>query len=772
MDINKPFNISPPTKALGPLASAFLAEKAQEAGTALQRWLKLFEADSSKKDEVSYLCGLIDQKELSHDMRAVLHQEAFMAELIPFNLGQEALAKPSEETIAQILKNAAALLSKLKKTFTKALLSGNKAFDPKLFDKVIASIAQSDSSFTLPEYLLKVNKQYALIKAQQEEKPREIDPPVGQEPKNPKPKPTPKSPENIIVPFTIKSPIMGTLNLIELSNKSLFTSNVNTSPLGSLLQIRKSSTSYDPMAISALHKVVDAGKYKDNFDKLKQLLKDKPTMTTPIREVSQALSKGVSSEMELLLLSNETLYGAVLFEALKENKNAIDMSSVRYYESQIRFMLNNGENAPAQQLKSKIIDLALLGNGIQLNEGGIREMLDKQAQYVNFPLAKGLLAPAVISFYNNVRAVGNVPALVSEYLTENGVFNQVTDAFKQSMVKYLLDLNIPKVKNGGLSLEQDEEYFVLAYDYAMRSAQGGTDPVDNMRNPGMTTDWDFQVETFDSYETQGIIPDNIKAAGALDYVFELGDHMGIYKIVDALILNWAAGGIDVPQGPTASKLYRYFKLRDERASADERGMLYKRVLDKGEAKLLNRMMPNKEFSSLWNKLMREVTLYIQKSEDVSGVEDRISKTAIYKATEDLQYNLSTVMTGMAHLQVTEMYAHLKECFDILSAEEIVSQYAAGARRNMWTVIERIAREEFKQSINVFALRTAAVEGNKIFNWIASFNAATVTTEQTAAFLSAAESYILALGQLSDNEDYEEDEEGYDNEAEENVEDDF
>ena len=39
------------------------------------------------------------------------------------------------------------------------------------------------------------------------------------------------------------------------------------------------------------------------------------------------------------------------------------------------------------------------------------------------------------------------------------------------------------------------------------------------------------------HEKQDLHRGNILVAGNIDYVYELGEHMGIFKLVDVLILN-------------------------------------------------------------------------------------------------------------------------------------------------------------------------------------------------------------------------------------------
>jgi hypothetical protein len=91
-----------------------------------------------------------------------------------------------------------------------------------------------------------------------------------------------------------------------------------------------------------------------------------------------------------------------------------------------------------------------------------------------------------------------------------------------------------------------------------------------------------------------------------------------------------------------------------------------------------------------------------------------------------------------------MYMQLREAIDILGAPEIVAQLSSGRHgRGVWAVIDRLGKEELGQSIDVGTIRTLAVEGNKVFQWIADFDRGTVTESQFEQARDAAEAWIIA-----------------------------
>jgi hypothetical protein len=390
---------------------------------------------------------------------------------------------------------------------------------------------------------------------------------------------------------------------------------------------------------------------------------------------------------------------------------------------------------------------------------------------IKISLSPGALEAAVLKLINSVNEQGQLPALLEIYIERAEIdTTRFTPDVKAAMIDYLLDRGVQIDDVEKLKAGDYDEHFALAYDYALNVASGQDDPLDAARRKGGgrgVGQWNFEVDDFSEVEEQGIIKENILAAGALDYIFEFGERLGVFKLVDALVLNWAAGSIDVVEGPAAARLYRYWKLREERASNEERGMVYRRVINKGNTDVLSRMVVNEPFPQLWHNLMAEVAEYIDKTERVDqgiGETSPVSRSRIYQATRELQYNLTEYCTGMAHVQAREFYAQLQECFDILKDDEILAYFGGNRRKSLWTVIERLSKEEFGASPNIAAHRSLAVDGNKIFVWIANFNETSVRQEDFVNFLQAAESYILNFSNASGEEmELEDDEEMFEEE---------
>lgn len=278
----------------------------------------------------------------------------------------------------------------------------------------------------------------------------------------------------------------------------------------------------------------------------------------------------------------------------------------------------------------------------------------------------------------------------------------------------------------------------------------GTDPVQLTSPTGRPNPWDFQVDLFDDAAQQIVLAENVRAAGALMWCYDIGERLGVYRLTDALVYRWWVGLVDFADAGLTDELFRYYKLRDERPTEEERFLLYRRILNVGNGAVGDRVVVNEEFPQLWRTLMEEVATFIDRSE--SSFRDRVNRQGVEQAIRELQYNLTERMAGMALKQVTEMYNQLKQTdpdsgllggLDILRHQEVVGQLSSGRRRDEWSVIERLAKEEFSASPNVSALRTSAVEGFKVVDYIATFKPDQFNETRFNAFIASAKAWILA-----------------------------
>lgn len=521
----------------------------------------------------------------------------------------------------------------------------------------------------------------------------------------------------------------------------------------------------DDLAKAALDEVKKH--YAGRHDEATKFIQDNSLGTAMIR-LSSGLnnSSGALNETNRLLLSEPDIYGALVLRVLLEHVDKAERAKLekddrakldKFVTDKDGFRISLLEaleknDGPQHEFMRLLAAKSLKRSGVsfdETNEAGKRLIAELRAKPVS--LGQGRVEAAIEIAHEKILAEGAFPSLVDAYIaTQEVEGGKFTPAIKQAMVRHLIAR--------GVAIENDEqkrrfaeggydEYFAVAYEQAASSAAGDDDPIVAASTKGATVaPWDFTVDTFDSIEEQGTVRDNILAAGALDYVYELGERLGIFRLVDALTLNWAAGAIDVVDGPCAAKLYRYWKLRDQRSDPSERGLVYKRVLNKGETEALDRMVVNENFEALWGTMAEKVAEYRAKVEDAKAEQGEsllVSRTPIYQAVRDLQYNLTEFCTGMAHMQVREMYSQLREAMDLLGDPEIIDHFAGGRRKTMWTAIERLSKSEYGEAPNINAIRIAAVEGNAVFRFIANFKQGAVAEDEFQRFIEAAEAWIIA-----------------------------
>ena len=512
-----------------------------------------------------------------------------------------------------------------------------------------------------------------------------------------------------------------------------------------------------------LAKALDGFKKSDVIQNYVKAYDDDPINSVFVSQITDVLRANALQNLDKILISDEFYYKALL-QIARESVKKVDDSILM--AKAVKGALPNA----ILQITKAYVAAILDKNGKSYDDGEVeataKKLTDDKYQVGGF----GSEAK-VLDVYDTLRVRGRLPEFVDVYINKKEIDTSAfSPLIKEHMIRYLMDLNfsLTGVTVANINKGHYDEYFALAYNHALKTVKGGDDPIDAFRSKSDTKEWDFSVDEFETVEEQGVIPERILAAGALDYIYELGDNLGIFKLTDFLVLNWVSGNVDIGEGEVVNKLYRHLKLKDERSSEEERAMLYKRVLNKGEGKVLDKMVVNDDFSGLWNKLMEEVVKYIEKIEGRAGDVEIISKQPVYQAIKEIQYNTTANVTGMAPIMTREIYAHLKDCFDILNDKDIISQLATGSRKNMWVVIETLAKQELKIAPNVSAFRTVAVKGNQIFRFIADFNGVAVSEDRFQEFREAVEAYIIAQSQIGNVKESERDDKDDDDNDEENI----
>jgi hypothetical protein len=480
--------------------------------------------------------------------------------------------------------------------------------------------------------------------------------------------------------------------------------------------------------------------------------------TENIARLTERLNRAALDRVPRLLLSLPGVYATLVEEALDRKIPLEDTAGLFGY---VLRRVEDRQGGPRVAFAQHVVDFALASRRMTISDTK-RTLVIEAVRTAEIPTRASKALALVLQAVEVVGRKALARAAV-EWYAERGEVDprRFTAGVKRAMTDYLSGHGVQFTAAEFESGKYDE-YLAIAYDHAIRSHNGGSaDPVDVVRKRGAVVDWDFRVETFDSVEEQGVVAGNIRAAGALDYLFQLGDRMGIFRLLDAFTLAWGRGDFDLESMPLPASdtedvqalMFRYHKLRGERVSPEERAMLYRRVLDKGPGELLGGTQANRAFTALWTKLMTEVADYIRRNEESPAHRKAISRQRVYEAIRQIQINLSERMAGMARLQVTEMYHQFLEAKAILESEQMLNYYGAGPRRSIWTVIERGKRELLSEQDNLSAMLTVAVEGNKVFQLLADFDPATFTDTQFDELADACEAVIIAESVLAGLDDY-------------------
>lgn len=489
-----------------------------------------------------------------------------------------------------------------------------------------------------------------------------------------------------------------------------------------------------------------------------------------VQSVVSRLNRSGLSDSTRLLLSTPDVLGHLILKAFAETDKDGDGVDAGDEQGLYQSIVRNVEREPRELFELAVLQDVIDRNSLKADAKQLRRIRDR-ARDAGIPLQPGQAEELIVELHQEVAREGKLPALIESFSNRKGIPDELmTEDVVASMTEYMLRLGIPITEGSKL-----DEFFTLAYEQATGITDSKRDPIVLAGQPGSLSPWDFRVERFETADTQGVVPPNVLAAGALDYLSYMGDapYLNVYGLADALVLRWASGLLDIVSSETSNKLYRYWKLRERRITPEERAMLYKRVLNKGETELLSKMVVNESFPRLWHNLMERIAQYIEDTEDAAK-DVAVSKVPVIRAAQDLQFNLTDHATGMVHMQATEMYAQFEDAFELLSSPEIVAQLSGGRRKNVWAVIERLSREDFGMSVDVSTIRTLAVEGNKVFEWIANLEPGNVQEDEFEAAIEAGEKWIIAAASMPEvaatepeyRDEYEEEDEFQDEFAEE------
>jgi hypothetical protein len=422
------------------------------------------------------------------------------------------------------------------------------------------------------------------------------------------------------------------------------------------------------------------------------------------------------------------------------NHNDVDVLALE------RSVLHEADLTVRNEFAASLIEQALSERGIQPPAPGSStyELLRSKVAGSELPLASGRTVDAIIRELETIRKTGGVRARVEAYAKRNEIARRLfTPRVKQAMIQYLMDLGVQF--EDGTAADAYDEYLAMAFASAVRADGATVDPIVAARLKTGAEPWDYTVQYLDETDRQTVVPEFIRRAGVLDYVFHVGEVMGVFRLVDHVIQLWEHGVIDIADEATETLIYNYQENALQRGTPERRALEYKRVLNLGDAKLMDGVVYNQAFPHLWARMMKEAARYREliQSEHESG---RVSKQPVVRTLRDLQNNLSEFAGGGTGKTAQKLYAWLDDGLKVLSAAEIVEQLALGRRKGRFRVIERLYQEVYKRAIDATSVYELAKTGDQIFTFLANFTDSTPDEEFERA-ITLMEDWVLLEASL-------------------------
>jgi hypothetical protein len=200
----------------------------------------------------------------------------------------------------------------------------------------------------------------------------------------------------------------------------------------------------------------------------------------------------------------------------------------------------------------------------------------------------------------------------------------------------------------------------------------------------------------------------LEAAAAL-YSGAILEQLRPFALADRIVGLWLHGG--VPVGPTsdASRALDFYWLqRTERVSDEQRRGIYARVFDAG-------------FDELWTALLAALA---QPDADAG------------QRAEDVRAHVGAHIDEEILDLTPRLHAELAQALEVLDSPEILESYGA---RDIWELVDQLARMEPGTAPDVARARTMAASGTAIIGWLAAQDG-TVTED----VVEAAQSWLAVV----------------------------
>jgi hypothetical protein len=217
-----------------------------------------------------------------------------------------------------------------------------------------------------------------------------------------------------------------------------------------------------------------------------------------------------------------------------------------------------------------------------------------------------------------------------------------------------------------------------------------------------------------------VISERILATADLYYIY-MHERLGVFRVMAQLQELFRAGTLRISSGEGAYGLYRFDKHGILRYHMRDRLRAYKRVFGYTRADPGTGARANPEFHPLFQHFIAETAKYWRDKRISEVIRERAtdptfgSIAIVRRAGLDLRNNMKNSSYGYINVLRIETSQALAECFKVLEAPDIKSQFGA---QNAWEVIELVLWQYFHEAVYASTMNRMAVTGREIIRWLA------------------------------------------------------
>ena len=309
--------------------------------------------------------------------------------------------------------------------------------------------------------------------------------------------------------------------------------------------------------------------------------------------------------------------------------------------------------------------------------------------------------------------------------------------------------------------EHNIKFFLPTF---IKEAQGVTHTGDVQEVEFSTSDFEVQFPSDETSQIQ-INVAAVKCAAQLYYVMVLGDELEVFNTINYFTHNYLVRERMDIEDRTLRQLLRMYvfdnkfsyvdgteRVVAERTRPAERHMFYQQCFDEGgrEAQAADLVVRNREFKRLWKILILESAKYLERARESFHPNSYVSKQNVMQAVEDLQYNLSTHCTGMAHVITPLMYEELNFVTRIFMRKDVVQQVVPSG--SGWVrVVEKLYEDMRRSRPKASALFNKAKLGHQIIRAVAEYNPDTFEENKNfSTFISLVDAFITTQSILQES----------------------